>query len=208
MIDIVIPEQNEREFIAMAEKLGYDSLCFYYRQLKPAYLKHLETLAAGTRLKLCTAAPQAKKTRPDIVIVKTTDPRQWIESRKADIVYGMEQSRERDTIKQKKSGLNQVLCSLARKKGRMIGLDFASIAKAEGQKRVVLLGRMIQNIWLCRKYKAETCIASFAHDPMDMRNPKDIMALFQMLGMEAGDAKESLERAGRRIREQRKPGQS
>jgi len=30
MIDIVIPNNNEEEFIAMAERLGYKGLCFLY----------------------------------------------------------------------------------------------------------------------------------------------------------------------------------
>ena len=30
MIDIVIPNKNEEEFILMAEKLGYSGLCFLY----------------------------------------------------------------------------------------------------------------------------------------------------------------------------------
>ena len=30
MIDIVIPSNNEEEFIAMADRLGYKELCFLY----------------------------------------------------------------------------------------------------------------------------------------------------------------------------------
>ena len=30
MMDIVVPDNNEEEFIAMAEKLGYKALCFLY----------------------------------------------------------------------------------------------------------------------------------------------------------------------------------
>ena len=30
MIDYVIPHKNEQEFIDVAEKLGYDELCFLY----------------------------------------------------------------------------------------------------------------------------------------------------------------------------------
>ena len=30
MIDIVIPNNNEEEFIVIAEKLGYNGLCFLY----------------------------------------------------------------------------------------------------------------------------------------------------------------------------------
>ena len=30
MMDIVIPNNNEEEFVAIAEKLGYNALCFLY----------------------------------------------------------------------------------------------------------------------------------------------------------------------------------
>ena len=30
MIDIVIPNNNEKEFVSIAEKLGYKTLCFLY----------------------------------------------------------------------------------------------------------------------------------------------------------------------------------
>ncbi|MDP6139299.1 MAG: hypothetical protein QGI89_04355, partial [Candidatus Woesearchaeota archaeon] len=30
MIDIVIPKNNEEDFVAIAEKLGYKGLCFLY----------------------------------------------------------------------------------------------------------------------------------------------------------------------------------
>lgn len=197
MIDIVIPRQNEEEFIRIAVRLGYDSLCFYYNELKTAYLQHIEALQAKTKLRLYTASSVARKFLPDIMIVKTIDPRQYIENRKIDMVFGMENSREKDSIKQRRSGLNQVLCSLAKEKNKIIGLDFGSLLTA-GPKRHVAIGRIKQNIMLCRKYKVETAICSFAYEPLQMRNPVDLKALFSVLGMEAGDIKGSFESVEKR----------
>jgi hypothetical protein len=199
MIDIVFPDQNEEEFISMAEKLGYDSMCFFYKELKPAYIKHIEHLQKGTKVRLFTASSISKKLRPDILIIKTTDPRQWLEGRKADLVFGMESNKDKDTITQKRSGLNHVLCSIAKQKDKIIGFDFGAILLAKGRRRSVLLGRTMQNIKLCRKYKVETAIASFAHEPLRMRNPVDLRAFFSMLGMGDKETKESLSSAEKSI---------
>lgn len=200
MIDIVFPEQNEEEFISMAEKLGYDSLCFFYRELKPAYMAHIEHLQEKTGIRLYTASSDVRKIRPDIIITRTSDPRQWLEGRKTDMVYGMESSKEKDTIVQKRSGLNHILCSIAKQKDKIICFDFGTILHSSGSRRAVLIGRTKQNIRLCRKYKVNTAIASFAHDPLDMRNPADIKAFFSMLGMEGKDIKNSLLSAESRIK--------
>jgi len=200
MIDLVFPDQNEEEFIKIAERLGYGSLCFFYRELKPAYKDHIEHLQKKTGITLYTASSEIKKIMPDILVIKTTDPRQWIEGRKADLIYGMESTNERDSITQKRSGLNHVLCSLAKQKDKMICFDFSSVLLSHGQRRAVIMGRMMQNIRLCRKYKVETAMASFAHEPLDMRNPSDLKAFFLMLGMDSNVIKKSLSSIEDRIK--------
>ena len=200
MIDLVFPDQNEEEFIKIAERLGYGSLCFFCRELKPAYKDHIEHLQKKTGITLYTASSEIKKIMPDILVIKTTDPRQWIEGRKADLIYGMESTNERDSITQKRSGLNHVLCSLAKQKDKMICFDFSSVLLSHGQRRAVIMGRMMQNIRLCRKYKVGTAIASFAHEPLDMRNPSDLKAFFLMLGMDSNAIKKSLSSIEDRIK--------
>ena len=53
-----------------------------------------------------------------------------------------------------------------------------------GEKKDILIGRMIQNIKLCKKFKVKTAIASFASSPYGMRSPHDISSFFRILGME------------------------
>jgi len=109
-----------------------------------------------------------------------------------DVVYGLENSKERDKINQRNSGLNQVLCNIAKEKNKVICFDFSMLLNSKGSRRSVLIGRFMQNIRLCRKYKVKTAIASFADSPLKMRNPIDIIALFTKLGMGEGDVRKSL----------------
>ncbi|MBU0536101.1 MAG: hypothetical protein KKE20_03995 [Nanoarchaeota archaeon] len=201
MIDIVFPNQNEEGFVKMAEKLGYTALCFFYKELKPVYLKHIENMQASTKVKLYTASSVSNKIRPDMMIINTTDPRQWLEGKKGDMIYGVEANKDRDSITHIRSGLNQVLCSIAKQKGKIIGFDYGLILNSSGQKRLTILRRIMQNIKLCKKYQLMTVIASFSNNPIMMRNASDIKCLFSLLGMDDYALKMSFESAEQRIKE-------
>ena len=132
-------------------------------------------------------------------MIRTHDPRQFLETRNIDMVFGMESTSERDSIIQKKSGLNHILCAIASEKEKMIGFDFSQLISSSGHRKAVLLGRMMQNIRLCRKYKVKTAIASFASKPLKMRNRYDVSALFSMLSMGDKEIKDSFSSVEDRI---------
>ena len=104
-----------------------------------------------------------------------------------------------DFLHHRGSGLNQVLAELMRKKKRIVGFSFSSLLQVNGAKRAQFMGRMQQNFRLCKKYKVETLIASFARDPSEMRRASDLGSLFLSLGMEPAMVKKALESAKRFI---------
>jgi len=55
------------------------------------------------------------------------------------------------------------------KNGVAIGFSMYSILSAGPQKRAIVMGRIMQNIKLCRKFKVKMKIASFAKSPGGMR---------------------------------------
>ncbi len=109
---------------------------------------------------------------------------------KPDIMFGFEESERKDTMHQRYSGLNNVLCELAFRNKVQIAFSFNSILNSA--QRSVLFGRMMQNISLCRKYKVKTLIGSFAKQPSEMRSAKDLQSVFITLGMHPAEAKESM----------------
>ncbi len=191
MIDIVFPNGNEEEFIKIAKKIGYDSLCFayplkdFFQQKKKKYdFKITYSILADDK-----TINKLKKTN-DIVLVKSTEnARNIIESNKNIIIFGLEQNNKKDFIHQKRSGLNHIMCSLATKNNIKIGLSFNSLLSASEQKRNILLGRMIDNIKLCRKYKTKVIIGSFAANPYEMRAYNDLISLFSTLSLHPSEAK-------------------
>lgn len=107
------------------------------------------------------------------------------------VVYNLEEQK-RDYIHFRNSGLNQVLCKLAKKNNIAIAFNFNLVLNNEGIVKSQIIGRMMQNIKLCRKYKVNMIIGSFASKIKEMRSAHDLMSFGISIGMHPKEAKESL----------------
>lgn len=168
MIDIVFPKDNEAEFIKIAEKLGLDGLLFVYDKKKD-----ISNLQKETKLKLFSTT--TKK-----VVKNTGDARQLLEKSKNIIIFNLE-DQEKDFTKIRNSGLNEVHCDIAKKNNIIIGLSISSILNSKRQS--IIMGRMMQNITLCKKQKVKMIIASFTDNPWKMRAESEIDALGKEMGL-------------------------
>lgn len=190
MMDIVIPSNNEEEFIEMAEKLGYNSLQFLYDFND--YLNKQKTFETkNNKIKIYIGILADNKnidkikgklsnTKVFVAIKSSSNDREIIEKSKADLVFSFEDSIKRDFIHQRASGLNHILCKLAKDNDVTIGFSLSSILNSE--KKHVILGRIKQNIKICRKFNVKTIMASFADKPFGMRSSHDLRSLFEILG--------------------------
>ena len=185
MQDIVFPQGNEQDFITLAKRLGFTGLVFVYKN-KSDFSKNL--FARNALLVKPEAVKGAKLAK---ILTVCTASREALE-RGADIVFGFETTYGKDKTHYRESGLNQVLCRIATDQGTRIGFCAEAILEASGQARTTLLGRLMQNIFLCRKFKTPVCIASFATKPENMRAPAELVPLFKDLGMDIGTAKSAL----------------
>ncbi len=191
MIDIVFPEKNEQEFFSTAQKLGYAGLVLVYPSVEVAKKAPIAPAGLKVRTAVLSEPKKAKQLRIKgvTVFVKCSDQdRVVLEQGSADVLFSAESTQPKDYIHQRGSGLNHVLCSLARKNKVAIGFSFADILASRGSQRAQLIGRMMQNIMLCRKYKVRMLIGSFAKDPWKMRSPHDLASFFVMLGMHHAEA--------------------
>jgi RNase P/RNase MRP subunit p30 len=85
----------------------------------------------------------------------------------------------RDHTHYRRSNFNQVLAKIAKETGKTYIIDFSHILEITGKKRALLLGRIMQNIRICQKYKVPISIATFATSKDELRNPKDLQALLR-----------------------------
>jgi len=194
--DFVFPDRNEEEFIEMALKLGYNGLCFIYNYGKgrDEYNEKVKKLQEKTKLKLSygflASLKDANKIKTkNLIFVKgSVKNRFFIEKKKADVLFSLENQKREDFMHHRASGLNHVLCTLANKNKVIIGFSFNSLLKNKKNLHK-LLGRMMQNIRLCRKFKVKTLISSFAERPFEMREANDLISLFSFLGMNKSEVK-------------------
>jgi len=203
-IDLVLPKNNEKEFIEIAERLKINGLCFVYSfKNKEDFLKKnekMKNLQEKTEIKLFSGIiadsrniSKAKKLSKIVIYKSTGNDRHAIEKSKTNIIFDLETVAARDSMHHRNSGLNQILCRLANKNNIMIGFSFSGILNTDGITKSQILGRMMQNIRLCRKYKVKAAIASFAEKPYDMRPCPDLKSVFISLGMHPKEANDSLE---------------
>lgn len=176
MQDIVFPKGNEQEFIDLAKKLGIKGLLFVYENKRDFFNDSFVENA------LFVPPPKVKFTKLQGIKTVSEGTRHALECG-ADIAFGFEHSEFKDKMHYRESGLNQVLCKIALEQKVQIGFSFETILESFGQERSILLGRMMQNLLLCQKYKVPIRLASFASKPENMRAPADILSLLQDLGL-------------------------
>ncbi len=122
------------------------------------------------------------------IIVEAGDEdfnRKILENPKVNVLLSPELT-GRDRLKQRGSGLNEVLCRIAAKNNIKIGIDLEDLREMKGKERAVLLSRIIQNINLCKKTKTE--IEFFGE-----YNKKDLFSFLLTLGASTNQAKKITE---------------
>jgi len=195
-VDIVFPNNNEEEFISMAFKLGYNGLCFVYIDIKDTdkIKEKIDNLQKNTKINLFFGfkCEEIKKIKNNLTFIKSSyNIQKTLEKGKFDVLYGTEDVFKKDYIHHRASGLNHVLCKLAFKNKVMIAFSLNSILRSREKPK--LLGRITQNIKLCRKYNIKMILASFALEPFEMRAYHDLISLGIVLGMTNLEAKRSLQ---------------
>ncbi|RLE45325.1 hypothetical protein DRJ22_04615 [Candidatus Woesearchaeota archaeon] len=169
MIDVVLPDKNSdlEEFRSLASALGWDDVIFLSDDLKASVV-------------LAEAKQISSLKRSKVVFCRGS--REAIE-RGAHVLFGFESAVREDFLHHRASGLNHVLCRLAKKHGSFVAFNFSSVLVADDFFRAKIIGRMQQNIRLCRKYRIPMLPLSFARVPFEMRGLLDFRSFFVELGM-------------------------
>ena len=91
-----------------------------------------------------------------------------VESKKVDILLHPESERTKDFMKARDAGLNQVLAKEAAKNKVAIGISIYEILNTNQKEH--MLGRIIQNIQVCRQYHVPMVLANFSKTKEELRN--------------------------------------
>jgi RNase P/RNase MRP subunit p30 len=163
MIDFVLNDKLK----SLAKKFGFNEFCF----VQVVNFENLGKVKEGLK----------------VVRADKKNLRKIFESKNVDLVVGLESVFGRDNLHYLKSGLNQVLCNLAVKNKIGVGFSFYDILESKEKDKV--LGRVIQNVNLCKKYKVNFMLGSFAKEKYDLRMKKDLEAFGRLIGIDKLDNK-------------------
>jgi RNase P/RNase MRP subunit p30 len=137
-------------------------------------------------------------------LVESSDSdREVLESGRADMIFNLENQKRQDFLHHRNSGVNHIHAKLASDNTVTLGFSFTNILQ-EKKRRARLIGRIMQNIRLARKFKTKTVFASFAKSPYAMRAWRDMISALQVFGMTPESAKKSLEETARISEKNRK----
>ena len=121
------------------------------------------------------------------IIVQAQSPefnRKLFENPDIDIITDLESHNRKDFMKQKDSGLNEILTKLAAKNNIKIGINLQNLQKQPSKTKAILLSRIKQNIILCKRTNTQIIILG--------NYPKqDIMSFMQTLGASTKQAKQA-----------------
>jgi len=180
-IELCFPENNEEEFIKVAEKLNKRSLCFVYRfkESNKNYLSNISSLQKSTKIHLTLGIlaqkkdiQKAKKSCSFVMTESSEDDQIVLETLSPNLIFNLEAQPNKDRFNFRSSGLNHILCAIAKEKSITIGFSFSEILNSKN--RSLLFGRLSQNLRLCKKYKVRINFASFAKQPYELRSDKDL----------------------------------
>lgn len=130
-----------------------------------------------------------KKAKEKPIIVQAQDDefnRKILEYGKFDILLDIHSGQPRkDKLKQKDSGFNEVLARIAAKNNISIGIDLEKLRDLEKKEKALAVGRIAQNISLCRKSKTQIAL-------LNIRDNRDARSFLMSLGASSEQAAKAI----------------
>ena len=118
----------------------------------------------------------------EIIVLGMNDEinRACLEHKKTTALASPEYGRTRDYNNYRNSGLNQVLCKIAKQNNKTIIENFSDI-RGDKKNQALILGRMLQNAKLCRKYNVKFILRNIARDEKEMKSAHELWNSQQIL---------------------------
>lgn len=109
-----------------------------------------------------------------------------LENRKVNMLV-LSHKNKKDRLKQQDSGLNHVLCNLAKENNITLAIDFKELLESDKKERALILARLEQNIDLMKKSKNKIKLVNKSE-----RSSYDLFSFLLTLGMPTNMAKEAV----------------
>ncbi|MCS7135030.1 MAG: PHP domain-containing protein [Candidatus Aenigmarchaeota archaeon] len=202
-------ESTLKELATRAKMLGYYGICFSEYFESKSQIRELQEeirevenevkikIFLGFEAKSASELRKLVRLRReyDVLLVRGHDlrlNRLAVQTPEVDILTHPELNR-------KDSGINHVLAREAAKNNVAIEINFRNILINFKTTRASIIKNMMKNVTLCKKYKAPIIICSGAISHWQLRDPKVLISMGTLLGLELKEAKQSLSEVPKKI---------
>lgn len=202
-------KSSVEEIARRTKLLGFKGICFatYFKdrhKIKPLREKASEisektgvNIFIGMEAKTTEELRKLVRTRReyDVLLVRGSDlylNRKAVQTKEVDILTHPEFNR-------KDSGLNHVMAKLAARNNVAIEINFREILLSSKNTRSHIMHNIAKNVMLCKKYKTPIIICSGAISHLQLKDPKILMSMGCLLGLELNEAKKALSEVPERI---------
>jgi len=202
-------KSSVEDFAKRAKTLGFRGICFavYYKdkkrvgQLKKKAIEVSKKTGVDIFIGLeATTLEELKKLINirrdyDLLLVRGTNlnlNRKSVQIKEVDVLTHPEYNR-------KDSGLNHTMAKLAAKNQVAIEINFREILLSSKNTRSHIMHHIQENVKLCKKYKTPIIISSGAASHWQMKDPKVLMSMGCLLGLELNEAKNALSKTSENI---------
>jgi len=195
-------KSSVEDFAKRAKILGFKGICFavYYKDGKRVNRLKKKAVEVSKRIGIdifigleATTLEELKKLinvrkDHDILLVRGTNlnlNRKAVQTKEVDILTHPEYNR-------KDSGLNHTMAKLAAKNQVAIEINFREILLSSKNTRSHIMHHIQKNVKLCKKYKTPIIISSGAVSHWQLKDPKILISMGCLLGLELNKAKDAL----------------
>lgn len=119
--------------------------------------------------------------------------RRAVETLKINYLVSPERGGKKDTLKQRDSGINHIVAKISKEKRIAIVINMSEVAELKSKEKSLRLGRLIQNMKICRKAGCNIQIASLAKDKKNVIGERGRKSFGVSLGMSSGQASKAVQ---------------
>lgn len=195
-------ESSIDEIARRAKLLGFKGICFAEYLKNKNQLRSLKKetsevskkvgieIFIGCEAKTTDELKKLARMRKeyDVLLIRGSDldlNRKAVETKEVDILTHPELNR-------KDSGFNHTMAKLAAKNNVAIEINFREILLSSKNTRSHIMHKISENVRLCKKYKTPVIICSGAVSHWQLRDPKILMSMSCLLGLELNESKKAI----------------
>ncbi len=171
--DILLPRDNEEQLLEQAEKIGFKQVILLYTHAQKPRIPEKTSITVQTACYV-EGISSINKYKKGFDRIIGPVQRNFFENSQTNYLLNQVDDSKRESMHQRRSDLDYVMCRLAKEKGKTI---IFPVNKLDAKS----LGRIMQDARLCRKHRVKTITASLASHPLEMRAPKDLDGYARMI---------------------------